>query len=180
MRGNLTPQGWKFGPVVYPANAFDSRQRGDWVTLGSSRQNLKKKKTHRDGPARITTIFSLPFFLLPFRQGMNLARIRNTSYFCLRQRYDSLVGVVVGWRDVNKHQSLCVTSCKAKHGTNIKINSVVEFVWSFLTTMQSFTKLCMSIADLLCCTTCKAFTFKHLKVTLDSPIRKQENMCTGF
>ena len=31
------------GPVVYPANAFDSRLRGDWVLLGSSPTKFQKK-----------------------------------------------------------------------------------------------------------------------------------------
>ena len=30
------PISFEDGPVVYPANAFDSRLRGDWVPLGSS------------------------------------------------------------------------------------------------------------------------------------------------
>ena len=36
--------GFEDGPVVYPAKAFDSRQRGDYVPLGSSQTKCLKKK----------------------------------------------------------------------------------------------------------------------------------------
>ena len=35
------PYSFEDGPVVYPANAFDSRLRGDLVPLASSPTNLK-------------------------------------------------------------------------------------------------------------------------------------------
>ena len=46
MKVHHWPYSFEDGPVVYPANAFDSRLRGDWVPLGSSPTKSQKKKEH--------------------------------------------------------------------------------------------------------------------------------------
>ena len=65
----LGPSFWSDGPVVYPANAFDSRLRGDLLPLGSS-PTKSQKKTFRVGgpqsPFSISSSFILFFVLLPF------------------------------------------------------------------------------------------------------------------
>ena len=57
----------KDGPVVYPANVFDSRLRGDKVPLGSN-STKSQKKTFRVGgpqsPFSISSSFILSFVLL--------------------------------------------------------------------------------------------------------------------
>ena len=62
------------GPVVYPANAFDSRLRGDWEPLGSSPTKSQKKDLqslkgsfHFSGLA-LLCIFSSIFLLRLFNQ----------------------------------------------------------------------------------------------------------------
>ena len=37
------PYSFEGGPAVYPANAFDSRLRGDWVPLGSNPTQSQKR-----------------------------------------------------------------------------------------------------------------------------------------
>ena len=53
-------------PVVYPANAFDSRLRGDWVLLGSSPTQSKKKTFRVSGPQSPFSVSSscILFFVL--------------------------------------------------------------------------------------------------------------------
>ena len=66
MKVQHQPYSFEDGPVVYPANAFDSRPQGDQVPLGSS-PTKPQRKTFRVGGFLFHSLLRLSSFLSQYK-----------------------------------------------------------------------------------------------------------------